>query len=266
MTHRLRRPVALFVVTTALAACPRPEDDDEPALPPSDTMTFFELKEGAKSAETTGQALTVTAAAADTSNVKLAIAAVGLVTAGVNLALLWPRTFIAGVVSTRPTRDGDAWVWKRTFPLLGWDANLRGSIATGRLATEMRVTGLKPNQEHGFHVHEKGDCSSGDAMSAGGHLNPSGKPHGPPSGEHHAGDLPALKADGAGSATIDTRVRGLAGGPSEFAGKALVVHLSPDDYTTQPTGNSGARIACGVIAATPPRDAGGQPLAPPRDM
>jgi len=145
MTHRLRRPVALFVVTTALAACPRPEDDDEPALPPSDTMTFFELKEGAKSAETTGQALTVTAAAADTSNVKLAIAAVGLVTAEVNLALLWPRTFIAGVVSTRPTRDGDAWVWKRTFPLLGWDANLRGSIATGRLATEMRVTGLKPD-------------------------------------------------------------------------------------------------------------------------
>jgi hypothetical protein len=144
MTHRLRRPVALFVVTTALAACPRPEDDDEPALPPSDTMTFFELKEGARSTETSGQALTV-AAAGDTSNVKLAVTAVGLVTAGVNLALLWPRTFIAGVVSTRPTQDGDAWVWKRTFPLFGWDATLRATTASGRLNTEMRVTGLKPD-------------------------------------------------------------------------------------------------------------------------
>jgi hypothetical protein len=146
MTHRLRRPVALLLFSTALAACPRPEDDDAPALPPADTMTFFELKEGAKSTETSGQALTVTAAGdTNTGNVKLAIAAVGLVTAGVNLALLWPRTFIAGVISTRPTQDGDAWVWKRTFPLLGWDANLRGSVATGRLATEMRVTGLKPD-------------------------------------------------------------------------------------------------------------------------
>jgi hypothetical protein len=145
MTHKLRRPIALLVLTSALCACPRMEEasDGAPALPPADTMTFFELKEGSKSTETTGQALTL--AAGDNSNVKLAIAAVGLVTAGVNLALLWPRTFIAGVISTQPTRDGDAWVWKRTFPLLGWDATLRGSVATGRLATEMRVTGLKPD-------------------------------------------------------------------------------------------------------------------------
>jgi hypothetical protein len=140
------RPVALLLLLTTVSACPRKEDDDEaPALPPADSMTFFELKEGARSTETSGQALIVEQQAGDRSNVKLAVAAVGLVTAGVNLALLWPRTFIAGVVSTQPTRDGDAWVWKRTFPLLGWDANLRGSIASGRLATEMRVTGLKPD-------------------------------------------------------------------------------------------------------------------------
>ena len=126
------------------------------------------------------------------------------------------------------------------------------------------VTGLKANQEHGFHVHEKGDCSSGDGMSSGGHYNPTGKPHGPPAGEHHAGDLPALKADASGTATIDARIRGLAAGPTEFAGKALIVHLAGDDYTTQPTGNSGARIACGVIAAAAPRDAGGQALPLPR--
>ena len=101
----------------------------------------------------------------------------------------------------QPTRGNTATgaVW---FIADGGDVRIRG-----------RVTGLTPNQEHGFHVHEKGDCSSGDGMSAGGHLNPNGKPHGPPSGEHHAGDLPALKADGAGNATIDARVRGLARRP-----------------------------------------------------
>ena len=163
-----------------------------------------------------------------------------------------PPSYVA--TTLQPTRGNSAagTVW---FIADGADVRIRGT-----------VSGLVPNQEHGFHVHEKGDCSSGDGMSTGGHFNPSGKPHGPPSGEHHAGDLPALRADGAGIATIDSRVRGLAGGPTEFAGKALVVHVSPDDYATQPTGNSGARIACGVITATPPRDASGQPLPLPRDM
>lgn len=163
-----------------------------------------------------------------------------------------PPSYVA--TTLQPTRGNTATgtVW---FIADGGDVLVRG-----------RISGLTPNQEHGFHVHEKGDCSSGDGMSTGGHLNPNGKPHGPPSGEHHAGDLPALKADAAGTATIDGRVRGLALGPNEFAGKALIVHASPDDYTTQPTGNSGARIACGVISATPPRDVGGQVLPLPRAM
>jgi Cu-Zn family superoxide dismutase len=149
----------------------------------------------------------------------------------------------------------------------------RGNAAAGtvwfsqdgaQVVVRGRVTGLTPNQEHGFHVHEKGDCSSADAMSAGGHFNPAGKPHGPPAGEHHAGDLPALQADGTGQANVDARLRGLAG-PNDDAGKALIVHLSADDYTTQPTGNSGARIACGVIAAAAPRNAAGQLLPLPSD-
>ena len=65
---------------------------------------------------------------------------------------------------------------------------------------QVRVSGLTPGQQHGFHVHEKGDCSSGDGMSAGGHFNPTSKPHGPQDGEHHAGDLPSLKADSNGVA------------------------------------------------------------------
>src|SRR5512138_3798903 len=73
----------------------------------------------------------------------------------------------------------------------------------------VNVQGLKPGQEHGFHIHEAGDCSSGDGMSAKGHFNPTGKPHGNPgSGEHHAGDLPALKADKNGKAKLDTEVSG----------------------------------------------------------
>jgi len=113
------------------------------------------------------------------------------------------------------------------------------------------VQGLKPGQEHGLHIHEKGDCSAPDAMSAGGHFNPQGKPHGQPgSAEHHAGDLPALKADKSGRAHVQVDVSDitLKPGPTSIIGRAVVVHADPDDYKTQPTGNSGARIACGVIA------------------
>jgi len=115
------------------------------------------------------------------------------------------------------------------------------------------VQGLKPDQQHGFHIHERGDCSSGDGMSAGGHFNPQGKPHGnPASGEHHAGDLPALRADARGHAKLDVELAGitLAPGSNSIVGRGLVIHADPDDYQTQPAGNSGARIACGVIRAS----------------
>jgi Cu-Zn family superoxide dismutase len=114
------------------------------------------------------------------------------------------------------------------------------------------VQGLKPGQEHGLHIHEKGDCSSGDGMSAGGHFNPHGKPHGhPSSAERHAGDLPALKANKAGRANVQVEVEGLTvtPGPASIVGRAVIVHADPDDYKTQPTGNAGARLACGVISA-----------------
>ena len=112
-----------------------------------------------------------------------------------------------------------------------------------------KVSGLKPNQEHGFHAHEKGDCSSPDGMSTGGHFNPTGKPHGPPDAEHHAGDFPMLKADASGNAEATFRLAGvtLGSGPTDLLGRGVIVHAAADDYKTQPTGNSGARIACGVI-------------------
>jgi Cu-Zn family superoxide dismutase len=116
-----------------------------------------------------------------------------------------------------------------------------------------RISGLKPFSEHGFHVHEKGDCSSGDGMSTGGHFNPTAKPHGPQDTEHHAGDMPSLKADVEGKVDVRFHLTGVTlgnGGPADLAGRGVIVHVGPDDYKTQPTGNSGARIACGVIEMT----------------
>jgi superoxide dismutase, Cu-Zn family len=112
------------------------------------------------------------------------------------------------------------------------------------------VQGLKPGQEHGLHIHEVGDCSSGDGMSAKGHFNPYGKPHGQPtSPDRHAGDLPALKAGKDGRAKVDVKVDVITvqPGPASIVGRAVIVHADPDDYRTQPTGNAGARLACGVI-------------------
>jgi superoxide dismutase, Cu-Zn family len=112
--------------------------------------------------------------------------------------------------------------------------------------------GLKPDAEHGFHIHEAGDCSSGDGMSAKGHFNPHGKPHGDPkSAERHAGDLPSLKAGKDGRAKVDTTVDviSIGQGAGNIVGRGLIIHADPDDYKTQPTGNAGARLACGVIKA-----------------
>lgn len=119
-----------------------------------------------------------------------------------------------------------------------------------RVAAE--VTGLKPNAEHGFHVHEKGDCSAPDAMSAGGHFNPGGHPHAHhDKPQRHAGDMPNLKADANGNAKLSFETDSLstAQGPTSVVGRAVVVHRDPDDFATQPTGNSGPRLACGVVAA-----------------
>ena len=122
-----------------------------------------------------------------------------------------------------------------------------------QMLVHARVEGLKPGQEHGFHIHEKGDCSSADGMSTGGHFNPGAKPHGPQDGEHHAGDLPALKADAQGRVDAKFRVSGvtIGGGAADIVGRGLIVHALPDDYRTQPTGNSGARMACAVIVRQP---------------
>jgi Cu-Zn family superoxide dismutase len=121
----------------------------------------------------------------------------------------------------------------------------------GKVVVTADVRGLAPGREHGFHVHEKGDCSSGDGMSAAGHWNPDGQPHGPQSGPHHAGDMPSLVADASGNAKASFTLDGITvvAGPKSVVGRGLIVHKDPDDYKTQPTGNAGARLACAVIRA-----------------
>ena len=111
------------------------------------------------------------------------------------------------------------------------------------------VTGLAPNARHAFHVHEKGDCSSPDFNSAGGHFNPTGQPHGAHnSGKHHVGDMPELMTDANGTANISFNSSSLKlRGPNSIIGKAVIVHAAPDDVNAQPSGNAGARLVCGVI-------------------
>ena len=132
-----------------------------------------------------------------------------------------------------------------------------GNTATGtvtftqkgdKVTVVANMTGLSPGP-HGFHVHEKGDCSAPDGASAGGHYNPTGKPHGDPSAaDHHAGDMPQLVADASGKATITADLSPMSiGGANDIVGKSVVVHKDADDFKSQPAGNSGARIACGVI-------------------
>lgn len=117
-----------------------------------------------------------------------------------------------------------------------------------RILVNATVSGLTPGK-HGFHIHEKGDCSAPDATSAGGHFNPGGHPHGHPQmGPHHAGDIAMLEADASGNARLSTELSGVAlVGDQGIIGRGVIVHASPDDFKTQPTGNSGARVACGVI-------------------
>lgn len=110
------------------------------------------------------------------------------------------------------------------------------------------ITGLTEG-EHGIHIHEKGDCSAPDASSAGGHFNPTGMPHGgPDSPEHHLGDLGNITADASGTGHLDRVFSFLSlTGTNSIVGHSVIVHGGRDDLTSQPTGNAGGRVACGVI-------------------
>ena len=166
--------------------------------------------------------------------VLLAISGAALVAGCQSVPTEMPRA-VAGL---QPTK-GNKTIGEVTFEQVGSKVRVFGL-----------VKGLRPDREHGFHIHEVGDCSSADGMSTKGHFDPHGKPHGHFNAtDRHAGDLPSLKADKSGAAKIDMEmdIITVTPGPASIVGRGLIVHADPDDYRTQPTGNAGARLACAVI-------------------
>lgn len=157
----------------------------------------------------------------------LAVAVIGWLAAGCNASYL--------KAAVGPTQGNRA------------NGEVRFYKVDGGVRVVAKIGGLSPGK-HGFHVHEKGDCSAPDASSAGGHFNPDGAPHGAPTsprGARHAGDLGNLEAGPDGTARYD-RVDALLD-YAQLTGLSVLVHAGEDDYVSQPAGNSGARVGCGVI-------------------
>jgi superoxide dismutase, Cu-Zn family len=122
-------------------------------------------------------------------------------------------------------------------------------LADGTVRVNVNLTGVPPGI-HGFHVHEKGDCGD-NGNAAGGHFNPTATAHGAPQADpHHAGDFGNVTADDAGRVQTEfvTSSITVEAGASSVVGHAIILHANPDDLTTQPTGNAGGRIACGVVS------------------
>src|ERR1700752_1619056 len=132
-------------------------------------------------------------------------------------------------------------------------SKVTGTVTFTKVGDEVQVvadiTGLTPGK-HGFHIHQFGDCSAPDAATAGPHFNPTNQHHGGPMTErHHPGDLGKIETDASGKAHLDWKGKLSLNGKDSIIGKSVVVHEKEDDLKTDPSGNSGARIACGAINA-----------------
>ncbi len=114
------------------------------------------------------------------------------------------------------------------------------------------LSGLSPGT-HAIHIHEKADCTSADGKSSGGHWNPTFAPHGKwgDEGGYHSGDIGNFEADDSGNGSISLKTDkwciGCDDETKNILGKAIVVHQGTDDYTSQPSGDAGARVSCGGI-------------------
>jgi superoxide dismutase, Cu-Zn family len=133
-------------------------------------------------------------------------------------------------------------------------SNVQGTVTFTQVGDVVRVAGQITGHTKGlkgFHVHEKGDCSDAKAMSTGGHFNPGKDKHGGPySPEKHAGDLGNISFNDQGAAKINFTVGDISVSrdrPDGIIGRAVIVHMDQDDLKTDPTGNAGGRVACGVI-------------------
>jgi len=168
------------------------------------------------------------------------LAAAGTVRAGEPAPAAAPAP-VARAVATIEARSGSQAHGRAVFTLDGTAVTLR-----------LSVEGATPGP-HALHIHERGDCSAPDAASAGGHFNPGQESHGrwghPP---HHLGDIGNIEVgqDGTGALVLTTERWSLGTGrPEDIVGKSVILHAGVDDFATQPTGNAGGRIGCGVIRA-----------------
>jgi superoxide dismutase, Cu-Zn family len=146
-----------------------------------------------------------------------------------------PKKVIRAVAVVHPTQGNKA------------EGTVWFTAGAGGVTVKATLKGLAGT--HGFHVHEFGDCTAPDGESAGGHFNPKSAPHGAPTdAARHAGDLGNIQAAADGSATLEWKDPSMKlDGPDGVIGHAVIVHASPDDLKTQPTGNAGRRVGCGVI-------------------
>ena len=135
--------------------------------------------------------------------------------------------------------------------------HVEGTVTFTKSGNEIKivadVTGLTPGK-HGFHIHQYGDCSSPEGNSAGGHFNPTNSPHaGHDAAERHVGDLGNLEADASGKAHLElTDSMMTMSGEKSIIGRGVIVHEKEDDLKSQPVGNAGGRLACGVIGIAKP--------------
>lgn len=189
---------------------------------------------------------------------RIALARIAPITLAMSVVLLGGCASGSGTVTERSELPETNTSTARAATVLLAPAS--GSLVSGRLnAAPMgngvhfvgEIGGLGKGGTHAIHIHEKGDCSAADASSAGAHFNPASKAHGKvESGSHHAGDMNNIVADRNGVAQVSVHAAGVSlggGSRNDIAGRAVIVHAAPDDYSTQPTGNAGGRVACGII-------------------
>lgn len=173
------------------------------------------------------------------------------------ILLITAFIFVAFGMMAQSTATGDHNESKQTdhaicvlYPTLGNMAT--GIIHFTRVEGGVKITADIQNLskgKHGIHIHEYGDCSALDGNSAGGHYNPAVKTHGAPVDDNrHIGDMGNIEADESGKGLLEYVDKTLTlDGPNSIIGRAVIVHANEDDLKTQPTGNAGARLACGVI-------------------
>jgi Cu-Zn family superoxide dismutase len=226
--RNVRLSPAAVVATLALAAglsCSRP------AQPPSTTTAEKKAPAASTPSATTPSSATPAAGMASMS----AQAAAGTVATAEIAAL-----------------GGSGVTGKVTFTVIEPDASMRttaGAMPGATVRVQADITGLTPGM-HGIHVHEWGDCSAPDGTSAGGHFNPHGMPHGDRmAAQKHPGDFGNIEADASGHATLDYCCidAPLTSAADGILGHAVIIHGQADDLTTQPSGNSGPRLGCGLV-------------------